>query len=291
MQSMTTPIEHVHARQASTIRPSQKAFESSHIRLWRRVRVPVLRIIIGLVFFISWELASGRLVREAFVSKPSKIVTLLWEITVDGTAWFHLGRTAQEFGIGYVVGAAVAVLVGTVLGRSDLLAAVFEPYLIAFYSIPKISLAPLFVIWFGIGVESKVAVVALSAFFMTFVNTFSGMKNINEDYVSIVRIMGAKRRQVFLRVLLPAASPSIILGLRSAVPYAIIGAIIGEMIASNRGLGFYIVQAAGYLNTTALFAGLTILVTLVMVVNFGLGFAERRILVWKPTKEQLVMGT
>jgi len=291
MQSTTTRIEHAQTRLTSNVRPGRKAFESSHLRLWRRVRVPVLRIILGLVLLITWELASGRLVMEAFVSKPSKIVALLWEITADGTAWFHLGRTAQEFGIGYVIGASVAVFVGTLLGRSDFLAAVFEPYLIAFYSIPKISLAPLFVIWFGIGVESKVAVVALSAFFMTFVNTFSGMKNVNEDYVSLVRIMGAKSRHVFWHVLLPAALPSIILGLRSAVPYAIIGAIIGEMIASNRGLGFYIVQAAGYLNTTALFAGLTILVCLVMVVNMMLGFAERWLLVWKPTKEQLVMGT
>jgi NitT/TauT family transport system permease protein len=275
----------------SNAHPRRKASDSSHLRLWRQVRVPVLRVIIGIAFLATWELASGRLVREVFLSKPSKIVTLLWEITADGTAWFHLERTAQEFGIGYVIGAMVAIFVGTVLGRSDFLAALFEPYLIAFYSIPKISLAPLFVIWFGIGVESKVAVVALSSFFMTFVNTFNGMKNINEDYVSIVRIMGAKPRHVFWRVLLPAAAPSIILGLRSAVPYAIIGAIIGEMIASNRGLGFYIVQAAGYLNTTALFAGLTILVSLVMVVNMMLSFAERRILVWKPTKEQLVMGT
>jgi NitT/TauT family transport system permease protein len=190
-----------------------------------------------------------------------------------------------------LIGATAAVLIGTVLGRSPLAAAVFEPYILAFYSIPKIALAPLFIIWLGIGIESKVAIVALSAFFMTFVNTFSGMRSVNEDYVNMVRIMGAKPHHVFWRVLLPAASPSIILGLRSAVPYAIIGAIIGEMIASNRGLGFYIMQSAGYLNTAELFAGLTILVALVMTVNLLLGLAERRVLVWRPTKEQLVMGT
>jgi NitT/TauT family transport system permease protein len=249
------------------------------------VRIPVLRLLVGAVILVGWQVASGWLVPEAFVSTPLAVASQLWEIIVDGTAWYHLEYTGQEFIIGYVIGAAFGISVGTILGRSQLLSDVMQPYILAFYSIPKIALAPLFIIWLGIGIESKIAVVVVSAFFMTFVNTYAGMKSLNEEYVQLVQIMGANRWQVARRVLFPAAAPYIIIGLRSAVPYAVIGAIIGEMIASSRGLGFYIVQASGYLNTTALFAGLVLLVAIVMLVNWLLSIVERRLLVWQPRVE------
>lgn len=264
-------------------RTSARAVQRPKRSLWKLTQVPLLRIAIGVVMISLWELSSGRFVAEAFVSRPGIVAAKIWEIISDGTAWFHLERTAQEFAIGYVIGAFVAIIAGTILGRSKLLSDVVEPYLLAFYSIPKIALAPLFIIWLGIGIESKIAVVVISAFFMTFVNTYGGMKNVNEEFIHLIRVMGATRLQVVRHVLFPAASPNIIIGLRAAVPYGIIGAIIGEMIASNRGLGFYIVQAAGYLNTPALFAGLAVLVAVVMGVNIALNYAERRILVWRPS--------
>ncbi len=253
--------------------------------LWWKVRIPTLRLLVGALILVGWHVASGWLVPEAFVSRPAAVASQLWEIIVDGTAWYHLEYTGQEFVIGYVIGAAFGVSIGTILGRSPLISDVMQPYILAFYSIPKIALAPLFIIWLGIGIESKVAVVVVSAFFMTFVNTYAGMKSLNEEYVQLVQIMGANRWQVARRVLFPAAAPYIIIGLRSAVPYAMIGAIIGEMIASSRGLGFYIVQASGYLNTTALFAGLVLLVAIVMLVNWLLTIVERRLLVWQPRVE------
>jgi NitT/TauT family transport system permease protein len=244
--------------------------------------------LVGVGILTAWQLASGSLVPEAFISTPGAVAAELWQIIIDGTAWYHLEYTAQEFVIGYVIGATSGIVVGTVLGRSILLSDVMQPYILAFYSIPKIALAPLFIIWLGIGIESKIAVVVVSAFFMTFVNTYAGMRSVNEEYVQLVRIMGADRWQVARHVLFPAASPNIIIGLRSAVPYAVIGAIIGEMIASSRGLGYFIVQASGYLNTTALFAGLILLVAIVMIVNTLLSFAERRILAWHPSIERSI---
>ncbi len=255
---------------------------------WQAHRITILRLLVTVFLVGGWELASGRLIHRAFISSPSAVVDRLWEIIVDGTAWFHLEVTAQEILYGYAIGATLGVAAGTLLGRSLLISAVFEPFILAFYSIPKIALAPLFIIWLGIGMESKIGVVVISSFFMTFVNTYAGMKGVNEEYVQLIRIMGANRWQVIRRVLFPAAAPNIILGLRTSVPYSVIGAIIGEMIASNRGLGYFIVQAAGYFNTTSLFAGLVILVTIVMIANAILSAVERRLLQWRPTADALV---
>lgn len=252
---------------------------------WEKIRVPFLRIVVGLALLGSWEFASGRLVLPALISSPTMVGSRLLEIIADGTAWYHLQVTAQEMAIGYAIGATLGVAFGTILGRSALIAAVLEPYILAFYSIPKIALAPLFIIWLGIGIESKIAIVVISSFFMTFVNTYAGMKNINEEYVHLLRIIGANRWQVMREVLFPSAAPNILLGLRTSVPYSVIGAVVAEMIASNRGLGYFILQSAGFFDTTSLFAGLVLLVAIVMGANASLSALERRILQWRPTSE------
>jgi NitT/TauT family transport system permease protein len=161
-------------------------------------RLGILAIILGL-----WEFGVQG-TNVTFFSKPSLVAAELVEMLVGGKIYPHIQITLTEIFIGYVIGSALGLSLGFVLGRSRFLSDVFQPYILAFYSIPKIALAPLFIIWFGLGINSKIAVVILSAFFLVFFNTYAGMQNLNEDFINLARLMGASRYQTVRRVILPA---------------------------------------------------------------------------------------
>ena len=171
-------------------------------------------------------------------------------------------------------GAGFGLSLGFILGRSQFLSAALQPYIIGLYSIPKIALAPVFIVWLGLGMASKVAVVFLASFFLVFFNTYSGLLSINEELVRLARLMGATWPQTVGRVILPAAAHQIFLGLRTAVPYAVIGAVIGEYIGSHEGLGYFILYASQTYDAPALFSGIIILVAIVFVANFCLELAR-----------------
>jgi NitT/TauT family transport system permease protein len=150
------------------------------------------------------------------------------------------------------------------------------------------ALAPLFVIWLGIGLASKVAIVFISVFFLTFFNTYAGVKGVPEDLVNLARIMRASRWAIIGKVILPAAMPSIILGLKMGLPYGIIGAFVGEFIASNRGIGYFILYSSSVFDSTGVFAGVLTLLALVVLANWGLGRLEARLVRWKPAQDTTV---
>ena len=259
----------------STARPAWRS---------RAVQVNLARIAVGAVILLAWELAvQGQ--NEAFFSKPSLVAQKLVELFAQGKIWQHIQITVTEIFFGYLIGAALGLVVGALLGRSKALSDIFQPYILMFYSIPKIALAPLFIIWLGLGINSKIAVVVLSAFFLVFVNTYSGMLSINEELVNLARIMGASRWQITRRVIAPAASPYIMLGLKTAVPYAVIGAILGEFIGSNKGLGYFILYAGQTFDSASLFAGIIILVSIVFLANQVLSRVEARVLRWLPSSQ------
>lgn len=265
---------------------ASKAASPHAIGLSRRWQVNLLRIAVGLVILGSWQFGvEGQNV--VFFSKPTLILQRLAEVFVQGKIWEHIRVTATEIVIGYLIGAIVGLTIGALLGRSRFLSDIFQPYIFAFYSIPKIALAPLFIIWLGLGINSKIAVVVLSAFFLVFVNTYAGMQSINEDFVNLARIMGASKSQVIRRVILPAASPFIIIGLKTAVPYAVIGAIIGEFIGSNKGLGYFILYAGQTFDSASLFAGIFLLVAIVFLANQLLSMLETRLLRWQPQNQEV----
>jgi NitT/TauT family transport system permease protein len=193
----------------------------------------------------------------------------------------HIYVTLVEIVLGYALGAIVGLTLGFVMGRSRFLSATFQPYIIGLYSIPKIALAPVFIVWLGLGIASKVAVVFVASFFLVFFNTYSGLLAVNEELVRLARLMGASLPQALWRVVLPAAASQIFLGLRTAVPYAVIGAVIGEYIGSNEGLGYFILYASQTYDAASLFAGIIILVAIVFAVNFGLNMLEARVIRWR----------
>jgi NitT/TauT family transport system permease protein len=223
-----------------------------------------------------------------YFSRPSLIGAKLYELLTHQDIYRHISVTLAEIVIGYSLGAVIGLSLGFILGRSQFLSAALQPYIIGLYSIPKIALAPVFIVWLGLGIASKVAVVFVASFFLVFFNTYSGLISINEELVRLARLMGASWPQTVTRVILPAAAPQIFLGLRTAVPYAVIGAVIGEYIGSSEGLGYFILYASQTYDAAALFSGIIILVAIVFVANFGLNWLEGRVIRWRKVGGQTV---
>ena len=245
-----------------------------------------LVILPGLLTIILWELAAWHWpIVAKLVSQPSDIALGVVDVVRSGSIWPHLQATLTEMAVGYVIGAVTGVVLGLLFGRIKLLGDIFNPYITLFNGIPKVALAPVFVIWFGIGLMSKIAIILTMVFFVVFINTFAGLRSVNEEYVSIVRIMGASSLQVIREVFLPATVPYILVGLRAGIPFAVIGAVVGEFIAATKGLGYFINYHQGTFDTTGIFVGVTILALLVVVLDWLLSIVERRLLKWRPEVE------
>jgi NitT/TauT family transport system permease protein len=245
----------------------------------------VVTLLPGIALLAFWQWASGRLIREIYVSKPTAVAARLYELFASGEIYPHLWTTGQELVLGYVIGVAGGILGGYALGRSPRLANIFEPYVMAFYGIPKIALAPLFIIWFGIGIWSKVMLAGTMVFFLVFYNVYAGVRSIDREVVNLAMVLGANERQLGRHIYLPAAAPFLLLGMRMAIPYAVIGVIVGEFTSSIAGLGLFINYASSTYDPASVFAGIFILLAFVMVMNALATRLERRLLRWRPSMQ------
>jgi NitT/TauT family transport system permease protein len=259
---------------------------------WRSGRryvllVLTLRVASLVAVLAAWQVlvAVGLLSGKLF-SDPVAVLRRVWETAAGAptygevTIYSHLWHTVQAIAAGYAIGASAGVLAGYALGRSALLGGLFRPYVTAFVAIPKIALVPLLVLIFGIGMESKIANVVLLVFIMVLFNTFSGVLQVKREWVNLARVMGARRAEIAARIVLPAAMPSIMVGLRTGVSFAMIGAITAEFIASNEGLGWLIHQATAAYDPTGLFAGIVYLVVLTWGMGQLVHLLEKRTLRW-----------
>ncbi|MGH3440564.1 MAG: ABC transporter permease [Nitriliruptorales bacterium] len=251
-----------------------------------RATVWLLRIGFGVAVVVIWELTSGRLYDSFWFPKPSAIAARLWESAASGQLFTDVSITLRSAFLGYLFGAAIGVVLGFVIAELDMLARVLNPYILAVYGIPRIALAPLFIVWFGIGVTSKIMLAALMTFFLTFFNTFTGVRQVDGNLVNVARMLNASRPTIMRKVVLPASSPWIIAGLRIAIPYALVAAIVGEFIASTAGLGFRIMQSTQLFSTTGTLAGIAVVMFIVMVANLLLDKAESYLLRWQPSRDR-----
>jgi NitT/TauT family transport system permease protein len=240
-------------------------------------------------FFLLWEIASGRWIEPFLISSPSKIFASFIDHLQSGILIEHSLVTFKEIGLGFPLGAISGIAVGYLFGRSRTLAEIFEPIIIALYGIPRTALAPLFIVWLGIGIWSKVGVVFLLTFFLNFFNTYAGMKQMDQEFIDLARLMGAKGWKLTFRVILPAVSPYILIGVKTSIPFAVIGAIVGEFIAATEGLGFFIRLSAGIFRTADVFAGILVLMILVIAMNKIADFIERRVLRWQTQTEHVTI--
>jgi NitT/TauT family transport system permease protein len=252
-------------------------------------RLGILSVQLGILFVLLalWQFSVTD-ASLAYFSRPTLVIAKLFDLLSHADIYRHIKVTMTEIAFGYALGAGFGLVLGFILGRSQFLSSALQPYIIGLYSIPKVALAPVFVVWLGLGMASKVAVVFVTCFFLVFFNTYSGLVTINEELVRLARLMGASWPQVVVRVILPAAAHQIFLGLRTAVPYAVIGAVIGEYIGSNEGLGYYILYASQTYDAPALFSGIIILVAIVFVANFGLNLLEQSVIRWRKAGGQTV---
>ena len=258
--------------------------ERQEARRVRRDRRTTLlgRLAFGAVFFLGWELSSGRIVDQFFVSKPSAIAASLWAMFRREALLYHLQFTIVEATAGYLIGAVAGLVLGFLLARLEAVYRIIEPFVVAFYGIPRIALAPLFILWFGIGITSKIAVAAVMVFFIVFINTIAGVRSAPPQLLQVARVMGASEWDLVRKVIFPAATPFIIAALQITVPQAMIGAIVGEFISSNRGVGHLISRAAGWLDTPGLFAGIFTLLVVVLLMNLGINLLGAHLMRWNP---------
>jgi NitT/TauT family transport system permease protein len=239
------------------------------------------RVVIVVVGLAAWEFASGRLIKPFWISSPSEIYRQLAAWIVSGELWLHVEVTLTETVLGFVFGAVAGIAVGLAMGLNRRLAAVLDPFIIAFYSLPKIALAPLFILWFGVGLTSKVVLAMFVVFFLVFYNTYAGVLAVEQELVDVLRLMGGSRWQIVRKVILPSALIWIFTGMKSSVPYALIGAVVGEMMASNKGLGYLIQAAAGQYDTGGVFAALFVLMLIATGLHELLKQSERLMLRWR----------
>jgi NitT/TauT family transport system permease protein len=255
------------------------------IRARRAARRDRLRILAGQALLLAlllggWAWASGRVVDRLFLSDPVSVARAFWSILLKGTLWYHLRFTLTETLLGYVIGAGLGLGGALLVSMIPSGESVLRPFVLLAYATPKIALAPLMIIWFGM--LPKVLLAATFVFFVVFLSTLAGVATVSPELVSVVRVMGAAPLSVFRKVVLPSALPFIVTALRITIPAALIGAIIGEFISSNRGVGYLINAASSRYATAEVFAGIGSLLVLVLCMNAGLSLLERSWFRWAP---------
>jgi NitT/TauT family transport system permease protein len=240
-------------------------------------RLALLAVCLGL-----WELLSGRVLDPFFFSSPTRVASALRRLTLEDELLWHAQLTTVEALGGYFLGSMVGVLLAFIVTTWGQIYKVVEPFVLALNGIPRIALAPLFIMWFGIGITPKIVIAALLVFFIVFMNTVSGIQSASPQLIDLARLMGAGRMDVLGKIVLPSALPFIITSLRIVVPTAMIGAIVGEFISAQKGLGFLINRASFEYQTGAAFAGIAVLLAVVVVLNAILSLVESRLMRWQP---------
>jgi ABC-type nitrate/sulfonate/bicarbonate transport system permease component len=243
----------------------------------------VVKAVSLLVVLGGWEVA-GRYVNPLFLSGPSAIAAAFWELLLSGELLGAIFASLTAFFLGVTLAIVFGIAIGLAMGRIRLVEYVLEPYVIALYSTPSIALIPLFILWFGVGLASKVIIIFTLSVFIVIINTQSGVKNLSQSIVDIGTAFGASEQQVFRMIILPAALPFIMTGLRLAVGRAVLAMIIAEFFTSIAGLGGMIVKYGNFFQTAKMF------VPIIVVSLLGVGAVElikvieRRLAPWKESE-------
>jgi NitT/TauT family transport system permease protein len=259
-------------------------------RAWRRraavygARLAVLVVVVG-----GWQLFTElKLVDKFFFGQPSGVWSRAWQWMQHGTAqgslWQQINVTLEEAALGFAIGVAAGVVLGITLGRIRFLADVFGPFIKVMNSIPRIVLGSIFVVAFGLGMTSKVLLAIVLVFFAVFFNAFQGAREVDRNLVANARILGASRRQVTWHVVLQSAFTWIIASLHVAFGFALIGAIVGEFLGAQKGLGLLIRTAQGTFDANGVLAAMVIIAVVALIAEYLITLIERRLLAWRPSQ-------
>jgi NitT/TauT family transport system permease protein len=231
---------------------------------------------------LAWEgaAASGRL-DPFFFSRPSAIVLRVAQWIGTGALWVHLSTTFTEAMLSFLIGGLLGVCVGFALAGIPILATVLEPYIRVANALPRVVLAPIFLLWFGLGIWSKVALGVTVVFFAVFFNTYRGVREVDRAIINNARMLGASEAQLARHVLVPSALTWIFSSLHISIGMAIIAVVVGEYLGASRGIGYLIAQAEGVFDTTGVFAGMAVLAVGVLLVGEVVSRLELRLTQWK----------
>lgn len=247
----------------------------------RKLRLQLARVVLVLVLLGLWQLANHRLFASYVISSPYAVGRELVTLFTGGGGWAAVRLTGLEFVLGYLLGVAAGALVGILLGFWEFGAALLEPIISVLNGIPHIALAPLFLIWFGIGISSKVFIAAMIVFFIMYFNVYMAVRHMPRELMNVVRVMGGRRWFVARRVVVPQISVPLVAGLKASVPFAMIGVIVGEFIAANQGVGYLIRQATENFDTPTVYAGIVVLLAMILFGRSLVAGLERLLLGWK----------
>jgi NitT/TauT family transport system permease protein len=272
-------------RQGTTAAEIEARAAAERRRRWWTVMF--WRVFILVVGLTAWEIAARTGVIDSFFySYPTAIFQRLWELIRDGTdeasLWYHLWVTLEESLLGFVFGSIGGIAAGVALGRNRMLADIFSVYIKTLNAIPRVVLAPIFILLFGFNIWSKVALSFVMVFFVVFANAFQGVREADRSMIANAQILGANHWQVTRSVILPSAMSWIFASLHVSFSFAIVGAIVGEFIGANYGIGFIIQEARGLHDTALMFATILIVLVVVLVAEFLMARVENRLARWRP---------
>jgi NitT/TauT family transport system permease protein len=273
----------------NAIKPNQR-----NLRVWQ--------LLVLVVFFAVWHFATRDPQAAFFFGEPIKVVQRIWqwftvgagtlEVGMGDRTWFtlnfpaeiypHLLVTLAETLLAFGIGTLLGLGIGLWLALSPVASAIFDPYIKAANSMPRVILAPIFAMWFGLGIWSKVALAVTLVFFIVFFNVYQGVKEVSAVVLANARMLGASRKQLLRHVYLPSATSWVFSSLHTSVGLAFVGAIVGEYLGSARGVGYLILQAEGSFDVNTVFAGILVLTAFALVLDTAVGLIEQRLMKWQP---------
>jgi NitT/TauT family transport system permease protein len=266
----------------------------NNLRFWQAMVLVVL--------FVAWHLISRDPQAAFFFGEPIKVMQRIWqwftvgsgtiEVGLGDSTWFtlrfpaeiysHLLITLTETMLAFVIGTGMGLGVGLWLALSPISSAILDPYIKAANSMPRVILAPIFAMWFGLGIWSKVALAVTLVFFIVFFNVYQGVKEVSPVVLANARMLGANRAQLLRTVYLPSATSWVFSSLHTSVGLAFVGAIVGEYLGSARGVGYLILQAEGTFDVNTVFAGIAVLTAFALVLDGAVGRIEKHLMKWQP---------
>jgi NitT/TauT family transport system permease protein len=250
-------------------------------------------LLLAVLFAIWYALTTPGLVSEDFAKntafffgKPLQVLKVIWSWFTTGKIYPHLGVTLLETLLAFGIGSLLGLGIGLWLALSPTASALADPYITALNAMPRVILAPIFAVWFGLGIVSKVALGVTLVFFIVFFNVYQGVKEVSPAVLANARMLGASRNQLLRHIYLPSATSWVFSSLHTSVGMAFVGAVVGEYLGSAKGVGYLILQAEGVFDINTVFAGILVLTAFALVLDLIVGRVEKRLLVWRPAQSE-----
>lgn len=248
------------------------------------MRLALFRVLVGVVSLAIWEGSSKLMGLGFWLSSPSAVSTRIIELAVSGELSTHAAVTLGETFAGLISGCVLGIATGFFFGRYRLIGETLDPYMMFLNSLPRVALGPIFILWFGIGLFSKIVTAFSLVYFIMLINTYSGVRAVDRDLVRVTRLLGGTGWRLTQKVVVPSSLPWIFAGLRLSVAYAFTGAVVGEFVGATAGLGWYIVWSSGMFDTTGIVTGVVLLGLVATILIEIFRRLESRLLRWRPVE-------